>query len=415
MVDQIELLHRFFEYVKIDTQSDRDSKTSPSTQKQFDLARKLMDELKEIGLSDASVDDHCYVTATLEGNLFDPKIPVIGFIAHMDTSQDAPGANVKPRMHKNYQGGDLALDSGVVIKAEDNPSLKKYIGHDIITSDGTTLLGADDKAGIAAIITALSFLKENSHLNKYGTIKVAFTPDEEVGRGTEHFDVKKFGAKYAYTVDGSEVGEIEDETFNAAKAEYRIKGFNIHPGYGKGKLVNSQKIAAKLIGMLPYEESPEMTDGDQGFFHILNTSGNVGETVIQLIIRDFNKNGLEEKKNRLKSYQGQLNAQYGEGTVELKIEDQYPNMKEIIDQNPEVMEVALEAMKRTGVKPIHKKVRGGTDGANLSYMGLPTPNIFDGSINFHSVTEYIPLSSMITATEMLVQIPLIFAEKYHKS
>jgi tripeptide aminopeptidase len=411
MVDQTGLLNRFYDYVKIDTQSDRDSKNSPSTRKQFDLAIKLEEELKALGLDDVSTDEHCYVTATLEGNLFNPNIPVTGFIAHMDTSQDAPGANVKPEMHRKYQGGDLVLSSGVIIKAEDNPSLEKYIGHDIITSDGTTLLGADDKAGIAEIITAIAYLQENPSF-KHGNIKVAFTPDEEVGRGTEHFDVKRFGAKYAYTIDGSEVGEIVDENFYAAKAEYRIKGFNTHPGYAKGKLINSQKIAAKLIGILPYNASPETTDGDQGFYHVLNTDGEVGETVIQLIIRDFNKNILETRKNILRGFQVQFNRLYGNGTVELKVENQYLNMKEIIDKTPEVMEVAFEAMKRTGIKPIHKKARGGTDGANLSYMGLPTPDLFDGSINFHSVTEYIPFSSMISATEVLVQIPLIYAERH---
>lgn len=405
-----QLLPRFLDYVKTDTSSSEESETSPSTEKQFSLAKKLVDELKGLGLDDASVDEHCYVTATLKGNLPDnTKVPVVGLIAHLDTSPAVSGTNVKPIVHKNYQGGDLVLSPEVTIKSEDNPSLKSDIGDDIITSDGTTLLGADDKAGIAEIVTAFSYLKANPSI-KHGTIKVAFTPDEEIGKGTDHFDVKKFGAKYAYTIDGGGPGEIEDETFNAAKATYKIKGVNVHPGYAKNKLVNSQKIAAELIDMLPDEESPEKTEGDQGYFHITDMSGNVEETNVKLIIRDFDKTGLERRKNVLKACQEQLNALHGAGTVGLTIADQYPNMKTVLDKYPEVTEIAKEAMKRVGVEPTPKKIRGGTDGATLSLDGLPTPNLFAGGLNFHSRTEYVPVKSMVKATKNIIELVQLYAE-----
>jgi tripeptide aminopeptidase len=410
ITDQV--VERFLNYVEIDTQSDDKSPTFPSTKNQFDLADCLVDELDALGLSDVSVDEYCQVRATLEGNLYNTKVPVIGLIAHMDTSPEVSGKDVKPQVRRNYRGGDIVL-KGATIREKNNPELREYIGHDLITSDGTTLLGADDKAGIAEIMTAIQYLKEHPEI-KHATLKIAFTPDEEVGKSTTHFDVKKFGAKYAYTVDGIELGEIEDETFNAAKAEFNILGVNAHPGYAKGKMINSQKILAKLIGMIPHEESPEMTEGDQGFYHILRTNGSVGESMIELIIRDFDYNNFEERKDRLVELKDQLLNLYRNIKVTLKIENQYMNMKEIMDKHPEVVEIAVEAIKRADVEPVHKKVRGGTDGARLSFMGLPTPNLFAGGLNFHSNIEYVPVYSMVKATEVLVIIPQIYVQRYHK-
>jgi len=406
------LVQRFLEYVKIDTQSDGKSTTFPSTKNQFDLANVLVDELKALGLSEVSVDEHCQVRATLEGTLYDSKIPVIGLIAHMDTYQEVSGKDVKPQIHKNYKGGDIVL-KGATIREQINPELRKYIGNDIITSDGTTLLGADNKAGIAEIMTALQYLKEHPEI-KYTTLKIAFTPDEEVDKSTTHFDVKKFGAKYAYTVDGDELGNIEDETFNAASAEFNVFGVTTHPGMAKGKMVNSQRIAVKIFDMIPHEESPEMTDGDQGFYHILNSNMNVAQSKIELIIRDFDESKFEDRKRRLWELQNQVCRLYEKGTITLKIEDQYKNMKKILDQYPEVVEIAVEAIKETGVEPIHKKVRGGTDGARLSFMGLPTPNLFAGGLNFHSNTEYVPVYSMVKAAEVLINIPQIYVKRFNR-
>jgi len=408
ITDQV--VERFLNYVKIDTQSDDKSSTFPSTKNQFDLANILVNELKALGLSDVSVDEHCQVRATLEGSLYNSKVPVIGLIAHMDTSPEVSGKDVKPQIHKNYKGGDIVL-KGVTIREQINPELKKYIGHDLITSDGTTLLGADDKAGIAEIMTAFQYLKEHPEI-KYATLKIAFTPDEEVGKSITHFDVKKFGAKYAYTVDGIELGEIEDETFNAAKAEFNILGANAHPGYAKGKMVNSQRIAAKVIDMIPYEESPEMTEEDQGFYHVLRSNMNVDQSTIEVLIRDFDESKFEDRKRRLWELQNQICRLYQRGIITLKIEDQYQNMKKILDKYPEVVDIAVEAIKKAGIQPIHKKVRGGTDGATLSYMELPTPNLFAGGLNFHSNTEYVPVNSMVKATEVLVNIPQIYVQRY---
>jgi tripeptide aminopeptidase len=410
------MVERFLEYVKIDTQSDRDSKTSPSTKKQFDLANILAEQLKAIGLSKVSVSKHCYVMGTLEGNLDKKsKVPPIGFIAHMDTSPSVSGADVKPIVHKKYQGGDIEL-KGITIKADENPELSKYINCDIITSDGTTLLGADDKAGIAEIVSALEFLQTNSEKLQYGTVKVAFTPDEEVGRSTEHFDVKKFGAKYAYTVDGGESGEIESENFNAAKAVWTIIGKNVHPGYAGGKLVNAQKIAAKLIGMFPHEESPEMidekTEEDKGYYHIYKTNGDVEQTTLESIIRDFHSGNFEQRKQRMWNWHNELRRLYPKAKIELVIEDEYKNMKEVLDKHPEVVEVAVEAIESLGIRPLRKRIRGGTDGARLSFMGLPTPNLFAGGVNFHSRTEYVPIKNMSDAMHTVVKIPEIFAKRY---
>ncbi|MCK4429569.1 MAG: peptidase T, partial [Candidatus Aenigmarchaeota archaeon] len=337
-----EMVQRFISYAKIDTQSDEDSKTSPSTEKQFVLAKKLVDELKDFGLPDAEVDEHCYVMATLKGNLYDnSQVPVVGFISHVDTAIEVSGKDVKPQIHKNYSGGDITVGNGIVIKEEENPELKDYIGEDIITASGDTLLGADDKAGISEIMTAVKYLTDHPEI-KRGTIRIGFTPDEEIGKGTKYFDIEKFGAKYAYTIDGGEPGEVEDETFNAADATIKIKGVNVHPGYAKDKMVNSQKIAAELTLMLPDEESPENTDGDEGYYHQMTCKGDVKETILKLLIRDFDNEGLEARKEKLREYQKQLNEKYGD-RVEIEITERYPNMKKVIDKYPEVVDIADKA------------------------------------------------------------------------
>ena len=407
------LVERFLSYVRIDTQSDRASKTLPSTQKQLNLSRQLVAELRQLGLSDAAVDGYGYVIATLEGNLEDnSRVPVIGLIAHVDTTPDVCGKDVKPIIHRNYRRGDIPIGAGVILKAEDNPLLSMYIGEDIITSDGTTLLGADDKTAVAEIVAAVDYLQANPQI-KHGTIKVAFTPDEEIGNRHEHFDLKKFGAKYAYTLDWyGEMGEIHDETFNGAKAAYKIKGVSAHPGYAKDKMVNSQRIAAQLVCMFPQDESPERTEGDQGFYHVIETRGDIEETTVTLTLRDFTKEGLERRKEQLRAYQRQLNGLYGEGTVDLIIEDEYSSPKEVIDRYPEIADIPCEAMRRVGIEPKRVKLRGSTDGLYLTPMGLPTPNLSSGGHNFHSKTEYTTVINLVKCTEILVQIAQIYAERY---
>jgi len=403
-------------YVKIDTQSDPKSETSPSTKKQFNLARVLAKDLKAIGLSRVSVSKHCHVTATLESNLKNgSEVPTIGYIAHMDTAPSVSGEGVKPKIHKDYKGGDIKL-KGITIKAEENPELKNYIGQDIITSDGTTLLGADDKAGIAEIMTAMEYIQSTGV--QHGRIRVRFTPDEEVGRGVEHFNVKGFGAMYAYTVDGSGVGEIEDENFNSAKATWTIHGKNVHPGYAYGKLVNAQKIAARLISMFPHEESPEMIDEvkeeGKGYFHVRKSTGDVELTTVESIMKDFDSENFERRKRTMWNWQNELCRLYSRASIELVIKDGYRNMKEVLVKHPEITEIAIEAMKKIGITPLHKKIRGGTDGARLSFMGLPTPNLSAGGLNFHSRAEYISVTSMEYATLTLIQIPQIYVGRYQK-
>ncbi len=414
-IDRRLFLDRFLTYVKYDTQSSEESDSYPSTAKQLELSKKLVEELKELGLQDVELTEHGYVFATLPSNV-DWDVPVIGFNSHVDTSPEVSGANVNPIIHENYQGGDIVLPNAPdqVIEFDNNPALKDCIGHDIITTDGTTLLGADDKAGIAEIMGALAYLKENPEI-KHGKIRIAFTVDEEVGMGTEHFDVKKFGADFAYTIDGETVGEIEDETFCADTAIVTIKGVNVHPGYAKGKMINGIKIGAEFIGRLPKDTmSPETTEGREGYLHPHAFKGQVENTEIVFLVRDFTVEGLKEKEEFLQKICDELSQKYAPASVSMEIKESYRNMKYIIDQHPEVVEYALEAVRRSGIEPKKNLIRGGTDGARLSYEGLPTPNIFTGGHNFHSQKEWISIQDMEKAVETIVNLVQIWAEKSKK-
>lgn len=395
---------KFLRYVAYDTASDEESTTVPSTKKQLALGELLVRELKELGLKDASIDKNGYVMATLESNM-DRKVPTVGFIAHMDTSPDMPGENVKPKIVRNYDGSDIVLNSerNIVLSPEDFPDMKQYTGRDLITTDGTTLLGADDKAGIAEIMAAVQYLVQHPEI-KHGTIKIGFTPDEEIGRGPEHFDVKKFNADYAYTLDGGPIGELEYENFNAAAAKVVITGTNIHPGTAKGKMKNSVLISNVFISMLPENETPAATEGYEGFYHLNSMKGDVERTELHYIIRDFDKTTFENRKAFMQRAADKLNEKYGKGTVTLEIRDQYFNMKEIIEKNKHVVDIAFEAMKESGITPKIVPIRGGTDGATISYMGLPTPNIFVGGHNFHGRYEFIPTFAMEKAVEVVLKI-----------
>ena len=402
---------RFLKYVTFDTQSSEESKTYPSTEKQKILGQVLVEELKAMGLKDAAMDEWGYVTATLPSNV-DHDVPVIGLIAHMDTSPEVSGKDVKPQIHKNYQGGDIVLgDSGVVIRADETPALAKQIGNDIITSDGTTLLGADNKAGIAEIFDAINHLIGHPEI-KHGTIKIAITPDEEVGRGTEHFDVQKFGANYAYTIDGESLGEIEDETFCADSVTVTIDGVNVHPGYAKNKLVNAIKIGAEIIDKLPKDRlSPETTEKREGYVHPHAINGGVEKTVIKFLIRDFTVEGLKEKEAFLQEICNEVMAKYPKANLDFKVEESYRNMKYKLDEDPKVVEYAIEAVHRAGIEPIENIIRGGTDGSRLSYEGLLTPNIFTGGHNFHSKQEWISIQDMKKAVEVIVNLVQVWEEK----
>ncbi len=401
---------RFLSYVKIDTKSDEESTTFPSDPKQLELSKILVEELKEIGLTDAAMDEHGYVFATLPANT-DKDVPVIGFIAHVDTSPAVSGKDVKPQIVENYQGGDIALPNGEVIKYDANPELKDMNGFEIITTDGTTLLGADDKAGVAEIMDAMAYLVKHPEV-KHGTIKVGFTPDEEVGRGAEKFDVEKFGAKFAYTMDGGTRGEIETETFSADAVELRFKGINVHPGYAKGKMVNSLKVAAHFMESLPKDTlSPETTEGREGYVHCVNMQGNEEETVCKFIIRDFVDANLVKFEAILKELAEKAIAAYPGAKLEFKVIEQYRNMKNVLVDYPEVEENVLEAMKRLDIKPIQHPIRGGTDGARLSFMGLPTPNIFAGGHNFHAITEYVAVEDMQMAVKLITEVVQVWEEK----
>ncbi|MFZ6032157.1 MAG: peptidase T [Melioribacter sp.] len=403
---------RFLKYVKIETTSDEESTTFPSDPKQLELSKLLVEELKEIGMQDVEMDEYGYVMATLPSNV-DKDVPAIGFIAHVDTSPAVSGKDVKPVIHKNYQGGDIVLpgDPSKIIKADENPELKDMIGFDIITSDGTTLLGADDKAGIAEIIDAMNYLIQHPEI-KHGKIRVCFTPDEEVGRGTEKFDVIKFGAKYAYTIDGSTRGEVEIETFSADAVVIKFHGKNVHPGYAKDKMINAIKIAANFIDMLPKDRlSPETTEKREGYVHPTSVTGNETETVIKFIIRDFDADKLKEYESMLKELAEKAVANYPGSSFDFEVIEQYRNMKYVLDQHPQVEAYAIEALNRLGIKPIKSAIRGGTDGARLSYMGLPTPNLFAGGHNFHAYTEYIAVQDIEAAVKMIVTLAQIWAEK----
>lgn len=405
------ILQRFLKYVSIDTQSNENSETCPSTDKQLNLARHLAEELTQLGMSNVSLDENGYVMATLPGNST-KKVPVIGFIAHMDTAPDMPGNNVKPQIVDNYNGTEILLnkESGIKLSPEEFPDLLMYKGNTIICTDGTTLLGADDKAGIAEIITAMEYLIAHPEI-KHGDLRIGFTPDEEIGRGVDFFDVKKFDAEFAYTMDGSMIGELEYENFNAAGAKVNIYGNNIHPGYAKGKMLNSALLAMELNAMLPQNEKPEYTEGYEGFYHLIRVEGTVEKSFIQYIIRDHDRAIFEKRKNLFKEIIAFLNKKYGEGVFELELKDQYYNMLEIVEKHPEVTNLALEAIRKTGIEPTVKPIRGGTDGSRLSYMNLPCPNIFAGGHNFHGKREFVALETMVKASEVIINIAMLAEQK----
>tara|TARA_B100000809_G_scaffold265863_1_gene326120 strand:- start:11006 stop:12241 length:1236 start_codon:yes stop_codon:yes gene_type:complete len=411
MIEKQHLIDRFVSYVTVDTESDPTCESTPSTKKQWNLANALVDELKEIGMQDVSIDENAYIMATLPSNV-DKEVPVIGFISHFDTSPDFTGANVKPQIIENYDGSDILLnkEKEIILSPSYFEDLLLYKGQTLITTDGTTLLGADDKAGIAEIISAMEYLINHPEL-KHGTIKVGFTPDEEIGRGAHKFDVEKFGAAWAYTMDGSQVGELEYENFNAAGAVVTIKGKIVHPGYAKGKLINSMYIATQFINSLPNMETPEHTEGREGFFHLHNMNGEVEETKLEYIIRDHDLLHFEARKNVIIKLAEELNTQYGREVISVEITNQYFNMREKIEPVMHIVKIAEEAMIKANIKPLIKPIRGGTDGSQLSYMGLPCPNIFAGGHNFHGRYEYVPVESMQKAIEVIVNIVQLVAKQ----
>lgn len=404
------LLDRFLKYVSYDTQSDENSETCPSTKKQFELANYVKDELVKLGLKDVSLDENCYLMGTLPANI-DKKIPAIGFLSHFDTSPDMSGANIKPQIIENYKGGDIDLKgNNLKLSPKVFPELNEHIGHTLITTDGTTLLGADDKAGITEIITAVEYLVNHPEI-KHGTIKVGFTPDEEIGRGVDKFDVGKFNAEFAYTMDGSGVGELEYENFNAAEARLKINGRNVHPGYAKDKMLNAILIGMELNALLPVNQRPEYTQGYDGFFHIIKFEGTVENASFKYIVRDHDKTKFEQKKVLIKDCVDLLNKRYGEGVIELTLKDQYFNMKEQVEPVYHVVATAKKAMEELEIEPVVVPIRGGTDGARLSYMGLPCPNIFAGGLNFHGKYEYVSLDVMEKATQVILKIIDLYTNK----
>ncbi len=411
MISKKHITDRFISYVTIDTESDPESNTTPSTAKQWDLANKLVEELTHIGLEDISIDENAYIMATLPSNI-DNEVPTIGFISHFDTSPDFTGANVRPQIIENYDGKDIVLNKSenIILSPDYFEDLKLYKGQTLVTTDGTTLLGADDKAGITEIVTAMEYLVQHPEI-KHGKIRIGFTPDEEIGRGAHKFDVKKFGADWAYTMDGSEIGELEYENFNAAGAVVTVKGKIVHPGYAKGKMINSMYIAQDFINSLPRLETPEHTSGREGFFHLHTIKGDVEETQLQYIIRDHNKEHFEARKEVMKKLATEINMQYKREVIHIEIKDQYYNMREKIEPLMHIVDIAEEAMKSLNIKPLIKPIRGGTDGSQLSYMGLPCPNIFAGGHNFHGRYEYVPVESMIKAVEVIVKIAELTAIK----
>lgn len=403
---------RFLKYIKIDTQSDLMSETAPSTQKQFDLAKVLVEELNAMGLKDVSLDENCYIMATLPANT-DKKLPVIGFIAHMDTSPEMSGTNVSPRIIEKYDGQDVLLNKELDLHLAPKvyPELAKYTGQELIVTDGNTLLGADDKAGIAIIMTAMERLIGDPSV-KHGTIKVGFTPDEEVGRGADHFDVKKFGVDFAYTVDGGELGEMEYETFNAAEARVTVHGTNVHPGSAKDKMVNSIHIAHQFDAMLPAQERPEYTTGYEGFYHLMAIQGETEKTSMMYIVRDHNRAIFEKRKSVMQAAADLINKRYGTDTLELHLKDQYYNMREKLEEVFHVVDLAREAIEALGIEPIIMPVRGGTDGSRLSFMGLPCPNIFTGGLYPHGRFECLPTRSMEKAVDVVIKIVELSEKKY---
>ena len=405
------IIDRFVKYVKIDTQSDDNNPDFPSTKKQWDLAHVLVEELNEIGMKDVTLDANCYIMATLPSNV-DFKVPTIGFIAHMDTSPDYTGTNVKPQFHPNYDGKDIVLnkEQNIVLSPSYFDDLLLYKGQTLITTDGTTLLGADDKAGITEIVSAMEYLINHPEI-KHGKIRIGFTPDEEVGKGAHMFDVEKFGAEWAYTMDGSQVGELEYENFNAAGAKVTINGTIVHPGSAKGKMINSMLIASDFIAALPKNDVPEKTEGYEGFFHLHGMSGEVEKTELEYIIRDHDFKLFEERKALFQKIVDDLNKKLGSNLIEVEIKDQYFNMRQKIEPVMHIVDIAEEAMKQLNIKPLIKAIRGGTDGSQLSYKGLPCPNIFAGGHNFHGRYEYVAAESIQLATDVIVKIAEITAER----
>ena len=403
------ILDRFLRYVAIDTQSDENSESQPSAAKELDLLKLLCKELNDMGV-EATLDEYGYVMGTLPSNI-DKKVPAIGFIAHVDTSPDASGADIKPQIIENYDGSDIALKGvpGLYLKPSEFPELLAHKGETIITTDGTTLLGADDKAGVAEIMNAVQYMVEHPEF-KHGDIKIGFTPDEEIGRGVVKFDVKRFGADYAYTMDGGEIGELEFENFNAASAKIRIQGRNVHPGYAKDKMKNAILIGMEVNSLLPVGQRPELTEGYDGFFHIISFKGTVEEAEFGYIIRDHDRKKFEEKKELIEQCVKFINVKYGEGSATLEVKDQYYNMREQVEPYYFIVETAVKAMEMAGIKPKIQPIRGGTDGANLSFKGLPCPNIFAGGMNFHGKMEFAPLENIEKASEVVLNIIKLYAE-----
>lgn len=405
------IVERFLKYVSFDTQSDDSTGTTPSTEKQFRLAEYLVEELRSIGMSEVEMDAHGYVYATLPANVDNP-VPTIGFIAHIDTSPDASGAGVKPRIVRNYDGTDIVLDAqtGIVSTVAKFPELLDHVGEDIIVTDGHTLLGADDKAGIAEIVTAMEYLIAHPEI-PHGKVRVGFNPDEEIGLGAHKFDVEKFGCEWAYTMDGSERGELEYENFNAASAKIEITGVSVHPGYAKDKMINAARVATELVQKMPQQEVPEETEGYEGFFHLTGIEGGVERATVSYIIRDHDCQRFEDRKAMLRGLVQGMNIKYGAETLRLTLTDQYRNMREKVEPMMHIVDIARQAMEEVGIRPIVKPIRGGTDGAQLSFMGLPCPNIFAGGLNFHGAHEFLPIPNLEKASEVIVHIVRLTARR----
>ena len=406
------VIERFLKYVTFDTQSDESTGVTPSTPKQMVFAQYLKTELEELGLKDISLDENGYLFATLPSNV-DHEVPVVGFIAHMDTSPDMSGENVKPRIVEKYDGKDIPLcaEENIILSPANFPELLDHVGEDLIVTDGHTLLGADDKAGIAEIVGAVAYLIAHPEI-KHGDIRIGFNPDEEIGLGAHKFDVEKFGAKWAYTMDGGEVGELEFENFNAAAAKIRVKGRNVHPGYAKNKMINSLLVANEYASLLPADETPGTTEGYVGFYHLIGMEGEVENTVLSYIVRDHDREKFEARKQALLNYAAQLNEKYGEGTVTVELKDQYYNMRQQVEPLMHIIDIAFAAMQEAGVTPKVKAIRGGTDGAQLSFKGLPCPNIFAGGLNFHGRYEFVPVQSIEKAMNVVVKIAELTAKRY---
>lgn len=406
------VIERFLKYVTFDTQSDESTGVTPSTPKQMVFAQYLKTELEELGLKDISLDENGYLFATLPSNV-DHEVPVVGFIAHMDTSPDMSGENVKPRIVEKYDGKDIPLcaEENIILSPANFPELLDHVGEDLIVTDGHTLLGADDKAGIAEIVGAVAYLIAHPEI-KHGDIRIGFNPDEEIGLGAHKFDVEKFGAKWAYTMDGGEVGELEFENFNAAAAKIRVKGRNVHPGYAKNKMINSLLVANEYASLLPADETPGTTEGYEGFYHLIGMEGEVENTVLSYIVRDHDREKFEARKQALLDYAAQMNEKYGEGTVTVELKDQYYNMRQQVEPLMHIIDIAFAAMQEAGVTPKVKAIRGGTDGAQLSFKGLPCPNIFAGGLNFHGRYEFVPVQSIEKAMNVVVKIAELTAKRY---